>query len=82
MNRILDKRIIPLSTIDNIDDALPVAEALIEGGLPIIEIPFRTSIAAEAIKKLRDNLPVQQVLRGLSHDGVLTEIRLGPLTEA
>lgn len=31
--------------------------------------------------ELRDNLPVQQVLRGLSHDGVLTEVRLGPLTE-
>lgn len=57
MKQILEKRIIPLATIDNIDDALPIAEALAEGGLPIMEIPFRTTVAAEAISKVRGTFP-------------------------
>ena len=65
MNEILEqKRVLPLVTIDNIDDTEPLAQALIEGGLPIMEVPFRTSIAAEAIQKVRDKFPEMLVGAG------------------
>ena len=46
-------RIVPVIAIDDPDKALPLADALIEGGLPLIEITFRTSAAAEVIARLR-----------------------------
>lgn len=41
--------VVPVITIDRVVDALPLADALLEGGLPIAEITFRTPAAAEAI---------------------------------
>ncbi len=43
--------------IDNAADALPLADALMEGGLPCAEITFRTDAAAEAIRTIRENRP-------------------------
>ena len=50
-------KVIPVITIEKVDDALYLADALIEGGLPVAEITFRTSAAAEAIKLLRNKRP-------------------------
>jgi 2-dehydro-3-deoxyphosphogluconate aldolase/(4S)-4-hydroxy-2-oxoglutarate aldolase len=36
-----------------LEDAYPLADALIEGGLPLIEITFRTAVAADVIAKLK-----------------------------
>ncbi len=44
--------VVPVITIDRIGDALPLADALLEGGLPLVEITFRTSAATEAIAKI------------------------------
>ena len=53
MNEILKKigdlGIIPVVKIDKAADAVPLAKALIEGGLPLAEITFRTDAAEEAI---------------------------------
>ena len=35
--------IVPVIAIDRADDAIPLADALLEGGLPVVEITFRTS---------------------------------------
>ncbi len=40
--------IIPVIVIDNIDTAVPLAKALVAGGLPVLEVAFRTACAAEA----------------------------------
>ncbi|UCF62732.1 MAG: bifunctional 4-hydroxy-2-oxoglutarate aldolase/2-dehydro-3-deoxy-phosphogluconate aldolase [bacterium] len=45
-------KIIPVVTIENSEDAEPLAEALITGGLPCAEITFRTDAAAEVIRGL------------------------------
>ena len=42
----------PVITIDSVEAALPLADALLEGGLPVAEITFRTSAAAEVISLL------------------------------
>ena len=49
--------VVPVVAIDDVDKALPLADALAEGGLPVAEITFRTGSAAAAIKKLRDQRP-------------------------
>lgn len=57
MKLILEKRVVPAAVIENEADAIPVANALVEGGLPIIEIMFRTKAAAGAIKAIAAELP-------------------------
>src|SRR5215470_15837446 len=49
--------IIPVVSIPKLEDALPLAEALLEGGLPCAEITFRTAAAAEAIARIRSRFP-------------------------
>lgn len=61
MDRIAAFGVVPVIAIDKVEDALPLADALIEGGLPVVEITFRTAAAAEVIRILcreRPNLLV------------------------
>ena len=56
--------LIPVIKIENPDDAVPLAKALIDGGLPAAEITFRTACAAEAIKNITDTYPEMLVGAG------------------
>ncbi|WP_026498958.1 MULTISPECIES: bifunctional 4-hydroxy-2-oxoglutarate aldolase/2-dehydro-3-deoxy-phosphogluconate aldolase [unclassified Butyrivibrio] len=42
---------------DSTDDAKPLGEALVKGGLKCAEVTFRTAAAADAIKIMTDNFP-------------------------
>lgn len=44
--------VIPVLTIHNIENAIPLAKALIAGGLPVLEITLRTPIALAAISAM------------------------------
>ena len=57
MDLIKEKRIVPVVKIDRVEDALPLAKALIDGGLPVAEITFRTDAAEESIRVIRENYP-------------------------
>ena len=59
---VADYGVVPIIAIDDVQAALPLADALIEGGLPIAEITFRTEAAAEALKTLHAERP--QLLLG------------------
>lgn len=50
-------RIVPVIVVENPDDALPLADALLEGGLPLAEITFRTDAAARVIAKIASQRP-------------------------
>jgi 2-dehydro-3-deoxyphosphogluconate aldolase/(4S)-4-hydroxy-2-oxoglutarate aldolase len=50
-------RIIPVIVIDDAADAVPLAAALSDGGLPCAEITFRTPNAAEAIRRIVAEYP-------------------------
>jgi 2-dehydro-3-deoxyphosphogluconate aldolase/(4S)-4-hydroxy-2-oxoglutarate aldolase len=50
-------KVVPVIAIDNADRALDLADTLIDGGLPVAEITFRTASAAEVIHKLRSERP-------------------------
>lgn len=56
--------IVPVVVIDNADDAVPLAQALVEGGLPAAEITFRTPAAKESIRRIRDAFPQMTVGAG------------------
>ena len=57
MNELYSIGLIPVIKIENADDAVPLAKALIDGGLPAAEITFRTASAAEAIKNITTAYP-------------------------
>lgn len=57
IDRILAKRIVPVVVLDSADSALPLAEALLEGGLDIMEITFRTAAAGESIRRISNSFP-------------------------
>ncbi|MBT3272501.1 MAG: bifunctional 4-hydroxy-2-oxoglutarate aldolase/2-dehydro-3-deoxy-phosphogluconate aldolase, partial [Spirochaetales bacterium] len=61
MNAILTKlgelRLIPVVKIENAEDAIPLGEALLEAGLGVAEITFRTDAAEEAIGRMSKALP-------------------------
>lgn len=64
METILKQRLICVATINNPEDAVPLAEALMAGGLHTLEIVFRTEGAAEAIRQIRRDLPQMTVGAG------------------
>jgi 2-dehydro-3-deoxyphosphogluconate aldolase/(4S)-4-hydroxy-2-oxoglutarate aldolase len=45
--------VIPVLIIDRVEEALPIAEALVEGGLPVLEVTLRTPVALEAIRAMK-----------------------------
>ncbi len=56
--------IVPVVVIENIKDAVPLAQSLIEGGIPIIEVTLRSSCALEAIELIAKNVPKIRVGAG------------------
>jgi 2-dehydro-3-deoxyphosphogluconate aldolase/(4S)-4-hydroxy-2-oxoglutarate aldolase len=53
----LAQRLICVAVVDHPDDAVPLAEALLAGGLKVMEVTFRTAGAAESIQRIRRGVP-------------------------
>ncbi len=49
--------VIAVLVVDRADDAVPLAEALLAGGVGVMELTMRTPAALEALKKIRTALP-------------------------
>lgn len=56
--------IIPVIKINDAEKAVPLARALCAGGLPAAEVTFRTPAAAEAIRRIRAEVPEVCVCAG------------------
>lgn len=56
--------VVPVIAIDEAKNALPLADALIEGSLPVAEITFRTDAAVEAIREIATHRPDVQIGAG------------------
>ena len=54
---IFKQRLICVAVIDKPEDAVPLAEALLAGGLNVMEVTFRTAGAADSIARIRGRLP-------------------------
>jgi 2-dehydro-3-deoxyphosphogluconate aldolase/(4S)-4-hydroxy-2-oxoglutarate aldolase len=57
-------KVIPVVAIDDAEAALPLADALAEGGLGVAEITFRTEAGAAVIKKIAEGRPKMLVGAG------------------
>lgn len=62
--RIEELKIVPVVVLQDADDALPLAEALIKGGLPLAEVTFRTEAAEESIRRISGRFPEMLVGAG------------------
>jgi 2-dehydro-3-deoxyphosphogluconate aldolase/(4S)-4-hydroxy-2-oxoglutarate aldolase len=49
--------VVPVIAIERVADAVPLADALLEGGLPVAEITFRTAAAAEVMARISSERP-------------------------
>ena len=49
--------IVPVVVLDDAKDAVPLGNALCEGGLPCAEVTFRTAAAFDTIKAMKNNFP-------------------------
>ena len=56
-----DTRVIPVLAIEQVEDCIPLAEALLKGGLPFLEVTLRTSAALDVISTLAKQLPEAHV---------------------
>lgn len=52
-----DYGVVPVVVLEDAKDALPLAKALTEGGLPCAEVTFRTDAAEESIRLIRREYP-------------------------
>lgn len=56
--------VIPVVEVDSLVDADPLAEALLEAGLGVVEVTFRTAVAAEVIARIAERHPAMIVGAG------------------
>lgn len=61
MHEVLEKiqeiGIVPVVVLEDAADAVPLAKALCDGGLPCAEVTFRTAAAEESIRKMAEQFP-------------------------
>ena len=46
--------VVPVLAVSEVEDAVPLAEALVAAGLPVLEITLRTAAALEVIRRMRE----------------------------
>jgi 2-dehydro-3-deoxyphosphogluconate aldolase/(4S)-4-hydroxy-2-oxoglutarate aldolase len=49
--------VIPVLTVERTADAVPLAKALVKGGLPVLEITLRTPVALDALRAMAAEVP-------------------------
>ncbi|MFM8341278.1 MAG: bifunctional 4-hydroxy-2-oxoglutarate aldolase/2-dehydro-3-deoxy-phosphogluconate aldolase [Methylomonas sp.] len=49
--------VMPVMVINQLDQAVPLAKALVDGGLKVLEITLRTPVALDAIRKIKAEVP-------------------------
>lgn len=49
--------VIPVVVVENVEHAVPLSRALVQGGLPVIELTLRTPVALDAIERIAAEVP-------------------------
>lgn len=57
LERLKNSGVVPVVVLDDAKDAVPTASAMLEGGVDVMEITFRTAAAADSIKQVSENCP-------------------------
>ncbi|CDL81746.1 bifunctional 4-hydroxy-2-oxoglutarate aldolase/2-dehydro-3-deoxy-phosphogluconate aldolase [Xenorhabdus szentirmaii] len=77
-NILTDGPIVPVIVIDEIEHAIPLAKALVEGGIRVLEVTLRTECALEAIRLIAKEVPEAIIGAGT----VINPEQLAAVTEA
>lgn len=56
--------IVPVMVINNVEHAVPLANALVKGGLKVLEITLRTDAALESIRRIKQKCPMRLWVQG------------------
>lgn len=56
--------VIPVVTVTDLEHAVPIAQALVSGGLPVIELTLRTPVALDALRRIAEQVPEIRVGAG------------------
>ena len=64
LKQISNVGIVPVIAIDDAKKAVPLAKALVAGGLPVAEVTFRTAAAEEAMRAIVREVPEMLVGAG------------------
>ncbi len=75
-DRIAEIGVVPVIAIENPEHAVPLADALLKGGLPIAEITFRTAAAAEVIARMAKERSALLVGAGTVLDRISLDIAI------
>lgn len=78
MQEILSQRVVPVAVIEREADAVPIARALLAGGLSTLELTLRTPAALSCIRAIRREVPDLKVGAGT----VLTPAQVREVAEA
>jgi 2-dehydro-3-deoxyphosphogluconate aldolase/(4S)-4-hydroxy-2-oxoglutarate aldolase len=70
--------VLPVLSVSRLEDAVPLARALVDAGLPVLELTLRTDVALAAIHAIRNEVPAAIVGAGT----VLDAIALAAVAEA
>ncbi|MEV5517614.1 bifunctional 4-hydroxy-2-oxoglutarate aldolase/2-dehydro-3-deoxy-phosphogluconate aldolase [Streptomyces flaveolus] len=70
--------VVPVVVVDDLSDAVPLARALVAGGLPAIEVTLRTPVAVDAIRAIAEEVPGAVVGAGT----VITPEQVGEVVAA
>lgn len=57
LERLRNSIVVPVVVLDNADDAVPTAQAMVKGGIDVMEITFRTAAAPDSIRKVAAECP-------------------------
>ena len=68
VQKIFDIGLVPLVVLDDPNDAVPLAKALVAGDIPVAEVTFRTEAGGEVIKRMAEEVPEILVGAGTVHD--------------
>lgn len=95
-DRIVQYGVVPVAVVEDAEDAVPLAMALAEGGLPLLELTLRTEAAIKGIENISRSCPdilvgagtvlhpsqVHQVMRAGAQFGLSPGVNLEVLKEA
>lgn len=60
--------VVPLVTLNSVEEAVPLARALCEGGIPVAEVTFRSDSAIEGMKAIKKEVPEIILVAGTVHN--------------
>lgn len=64
---IRETKVVPLVTLHSAAEAVPLARALVAGGVPIAEVTFRSSAALDGMKAIHEQVPEVALVAGTVH---------------